>query len=269
MATQGHTLPVLLRTDEPATLSVTLLERARSVFPIADDTWRALVGVAIRTPAGPARLVVTATDQAGNRATVETEVQVEGVDWPFTGPLPMSRAAARVEPEGIVRMRAERDAVYRTSTPRPLWSGPLQVPVEGGTHTSPYGSFREYPDGSRSYHDAEDIARRRGVPVHAAGSGTVALARSQSLHGNAVLLNHGQKVVTLYSHLDRVDVTEGQAVVPGTLLGSMGSTGRTTGPHLHWGIVVDEVAVDPMEWTTDDFGLRDAEDWVLLAAPSQ
>ncbi len=264
-APQGGTLALFLRTDEAATLTLSALGRDRAVHRVGDQTWRALIGVPIREEPGPVELALTATDAWGNRAEYLLAAQIQPVEWPETGKLPMSKRKARVEPEAHEQMREERDGVYRTATPAQQWSGPMRIPVDDPIHTSAFGSFREYPDGSRNHHDAEDLARRRGVPIFAAGAGTVALAKGQELHGNAVLIDHGQKVVSLYSHLQRIDVEAGQRVQPGDLLGTMGSTGRTTGPHLHWGVVVDEVAVDPMAWTRTGFELEPEAPFLPLA----
>jgi len=263
-ALPGHTLAIHLRAEEPPSLTLRFLDQERTAWAQADGTWRALVGVPLRTPPGPHELVVEAEDGKGHFHDHSVTIEVHEVDWPFTGRLPLSRSQTRTTPAGIARMRAERDAVYAAHSPEQQWDGAFVLPVAQGVHTSAYGSYREYPDGSRSYHDAEDIARKRGVSVVAAADGVVALAREQEIHGNAVLLDHGQGVVGLYSHLDRIDVVDGQRVVQGERLGAMGSTGRTTGPHLHWGLVVDGVAVDPMEWVTGSPEAGSASAWLPL-----
>lgn len=264
---QGHTLPIVLRTDEAAMLTAEVLEKERILHPVASQTgeprWRALVGVPIRQPAGPVELKVTARDALGNQAVYTTSIEVLAVEWPFTGKLPLSKKKATVPAPDIVKMRSERDPVYAMNTPEALWNGTMQIPTEGRS-TSAFGTYREYPDGKRSHHDAEDIARRRGTPVYAAAEGVVELAHHQAVHGNAILLGHGQGVVTLYSHLDRLDVRAGQHVERGDLLGAMGSTGRSTGPHLHWGIVVDGIPVDPMQWTETPFDGESFERFVPL-----
>lgn len=263
----GHTLAIHLRADDPPSLSLRFLDQERTAWAQADGTWRVLIGVPLRTPPGPHELVVEAEDGKGHFHDHSVTIEVHEVDWPFTGRLPLSRS--RTTPAGIARMRAERDTVYAAHSPEQEWDGAFILPVAQGVHTSAYGSYREYPDGSRSFHDAEDIARKRGVPVVAAADGVVALAREQEIHGNAVLLDHGQGVVGLYSHLDRIDVVEGQRVVQGEGLGAMGSTGRTTGPHLHWGLVVDGVAVDPMEWVMGSPETGSASAWLPLVPGAQ
>lgn len=248
---QGHTLGVHVRVSEEAEVQATFLERDRPLYPV-DTGLRALVGVPIRTPAGPHPLVLVATDRLGNRTTSTVPVEVLPVDWPITGKLPLSKAKASVPSEAIVTMRSERDPIYAEDTPQPHFTGPMQLPLDG-RHTSVFGSFREYPDGKRSHHDAEDISRKPGTPILAAADGVVRLARMQAVHGNATLIAHGQGVVSLYSHQLKHLVREGDEVVAGQEIGLLGSTGRSTGPHLHWGVVVDEVPVDPMEWLAAGF----------------
>jgi murein DD-endopeptidase MepM/ murein hydrolase activator NlpD len=248
---QGHTLGVHLTLDEPGTATLSFLDRPRPLYPHGDGQ-RALVGVPIRTPAGPTPLTVTTEDALGNRGTFTATVGILAVDWPFTGKLPLSRRKATVPSEAIVRMRGERDPIYAEDTPDALWTGPMRLPVDG-RHTSAFGTYREYPDGKRSHHDAEDIARKPGTPIRAAADGIVRLARLQAVHGNATLIAHGQGVVSLYSHQQALRVAEGDRVTAGQVIGTLGSTGRSTGPHLHWGVVVDEVPVDPMEWLDAPF----------------
>ncbi|MEZ4316820.1 MAG: M23 family metallopeptidase [Myxococcota bacterium] len=254
---QGHTLPVVFRVEDPMThLRVVVADRERTAFEIAPGVWRALVGVPIRQEPGLLPVTIEVGDALGNQEVYQPEVQVIPVDWPTSGKLPLSKEKSEVDPPAVAQMREERDAVYAALHPEALWDGLFGIPVYKGVHTSAFGTFREYPDGTRSHHDAQDIARRKGVPIYAAANGTVALAKMQEVHGNAVLIAHGQKVVTLYSHLKDLEVEPGQHVLKGDIIGSMGSTGRSTGPHLHWGLVVDEVPVDPMQWVDESFELE-------------
>lgn len=253
---QGHTLAVFFRTDEEVTArAVRFLDRERPTFPVGERMWRALIGVPIRTEPGAHSVEIELTDAHGNISTSTFEVTVFAVEWVISGKLPLSKKKARVQPEGVKKMRAERDAVYATPSEAAVWGGRFEVPLVG-PHTSVFGTFREYPDGKRSHHDAEDISQKPGRPIVAAEAGRVALARRQEVHGNAVLVDHGQKVISLYSHMRSFAVEEGQAVKRGDVLGYVGSTGRSTGPHLHWGVVVDEVPVDPMQWAEEAFGVE-------------
>lgn len=111
--------------------------------------------------------------------------------------------------------------------------------------TSPFGQRRLLNGQLRTRHMGLDLAGRRGAPVRAAAGGRVVLTGKFLLQGNAVYLDHGYGVFTAYFHLSRIAVREGERVSRGQPLGSVGSTGRVTGPHLHWSFYVDSQSLDP------------------------
>jgi murein DD-endopeptidase MepM/ murein hydrolase activator NlpD len=99
-----------------------------------------------------------------------------------------------------------------------------------------------------SAHAGEDFSAPPGSEVLAPAAGTVLLAESLFVRGNAVMLDHGSGVITGYWHLQKLNVESGQRVEAGQTLGEVGSTGLSTGAHLHWELRVRGVAVDPMQW---------------------
>ena len=125
--------------------------------------------------------------------------------------------------------------------------------------TSPFGKYREYNTGVRRHHYGTDIANVIGTPIYASNRGTVTLADMLHLYGNAVILNHGQGVSSSYNHLSKIQVKVGERVEKGQRIGLMGATGQATGSHLHWGMVVNGVAVAPEEWTERDFSSTGVE----------
>lgn len=146
-------------------------------------------------------------------------------------------------------------------TPEKLWNGPFRRPNQGEITTG-YG-VRRYYNGKFAqdyYHRGIDYAGSSGSPVTAPAAGRVALVGRESagnqsfqIHGNTVGLDHGQGVTSIYLHLSRIDVQEGQMVRAGQVIGAVGSTGASTGPHLHWGLYVNGVSVDPAPWRYDAF----------------
>jgi murein DD-endopeptidase MepM/ murein hydrolase activator NlpD len=137
----------------------------------------------------------------------------------------------------IMRYGVERRQALAAATPS-IW------PVAGWLSSS-YGSRRDPFNGRRDFHPGLDISAERGQPVLAAADGTVAMVADQFFGGNAVFLDHGDGLVTMYMHLSRVDVGEGQEVHRGQQVGAVGSTGRATGPHLHFGVRWRGARVDP------------------------
>ncbi len=118
-------------------------------------------------------------------------------------------------------------------------------PVEGEL-SSPFGLRRVLNGKPRAPHRGIDIAAPAGVPVTAAADGVVVDAGDFFFSGNLVFIEHGEGVVTTYAHLDKIVVRPGERVEKGDLVGYVGSTGRVTGPHLHFGVMVDSVYVDPL-----------------------
>lgn len=122
----------------------------------------------------------------------------------------------------------------------------ITIEPVSGAETSSYG-YREDPfTGRRKMHKGVDYRAPRGTPVLAAGPGVVRVARRKRGYGRVVMIDHGQGVQTRYAHLQRIDVDAGERVAPGTRIGTVGSTGRATGPHLHFELRIDGEAHDPL-----------------------
>ena len=136
-------------------------------------------------------------------------------------------------------------AVYGTITPERLWRGRFIRPVGGEESGSGFGARRVINGQPRAPHTGVDYSAPTGAPVFAANAGQVALVAEYFFPGRLVVLDHGLGLHTLYFHLDRVSVGEGQNVERGAIIGSVGATGRATGPHLHFGVQIGEARVDP------------------------
>jgi murein DD-endopeptidase MepM/ murein hydrolase activator NlpD len=138
-------------------------------------------------------------------------------------------------------------------TPDKFWTTPLRRPTTGPV-TTVYGLKRYYNGvfANDYYHRGVDYAAATGTPVIAPAAGRIALVGYEvegfEIHGNTIGLDHGQGVVSIFIHLNSIQVTEGQMVAAGEQIGTVGSTGISTGPHLHWGLYVHGQAVDPVPW---------------------
>ncbi|MCL4478331.1 MAG: M23 family metallopeptidase [Deltaproteobacteria bacterium] len=117
-----------------------------------------------------------------------------------------------------------------------------------GWITSPFGMRIDPFTGKRALHEGIDIATQTGNPVIAPANGIVTHAGPDDGFGNAVIIDHGYGVTTLYGHLSRVDVKVGQIVKRGQLIGNIGDTGMSTGPHLHYQVMINGVPVNPMRY---------------------
>lgn len=142
-----------------------------------------------------------------------------------------------------------RASTFAAFTPAKLWSGAFIVPAIGPI-TGTFGDGRSYNGGPvSSRHSGTDFGSPEGTPVVAAATGRVAWAGYLATRGNSVLIDHGAGVFTGYHHLSRIDVAIGQDLVLGQQVGAIGTTGLSTGPHLHWELIVGGINVDPLPWT--------------------
>jgi murein DD-endopeptidase MepM/ murein hydrolase activator NlpD len=147
--------------------------------------------------------------------------------------------------ERIRREQAELKQIYASGSRSRLWQGGFRIPVPGEMN-GPFGTRRLFNGELQSQHSGVDFRAQTGDPVHSAGSGVVCLAKDLFYSGNAVIVDHGAGVFTSYSHLSRMGVAVGQRVEKGMVVGLAGATGRATGPHLHWGVKVNNVSVNPL-----------------------
>ena len=174
--------------------------------------------------------------------------------------LTLPDSKVHLSPADLERVKKERvriASLWSAVTPERLWDGPFLVPVEGRPG-SPFGLRRWINGERRSPHTGIDIKAPEGSPVLASNSGRVVLVGDFFFSGRAVFLDHGQGVYTMYFHLSKINVVEGQKVARGQVLGLVGMTGRATGPHLHWGVRLGGSRVDPVSlvkqtnWTEAD-----------------
>ena len=147
----------------------------------------------------------------------------------------------------IKRIHRERELlgrIYGASVPGWLGNGGFVMPLKGKV-TGVFGERRVFNDDFVSRHRGIDIRSPEGVPVKASNAGKVVLARNLYFSGNTVIINHGIGLFSIYCHLSKAIVREGTFVDKGEILGYTGSTGRSTGPHLHWGLRLVDDYTDP------------------------
>ncbi len=149
---------------------------------------------------------------------------------------------ARVHEEAL-----RLNALWATVTER-AWTGSFAIPL-GNSLSTLFGTKRTMNGSKVSVHKGVDIRGHEGEEVLASNAGRVALAEELFYGGNTVVLDHGQSVFTIYMHLSTFTVREGEEVAKGGVIGLVGSTGRSSGPHLHFGVKVSGVSVNPLSFT--------------------
>lgn len=204
--------------------------------------------VPLDAAAGPVSVRARYVDGMGRTHRVEREVQVREDDRPVQL-LELSPEVLSVSTPAARQREAEALAdAFQAARADPLWQDAFELPVEG-FGSSGFGLARQYgPGGNVSRHGGEDIAAPAGTPVRASNAGEVRLAESFPIRGGFVMIDHGGGVSSHYFHLSAVQVDAGDAVARGETVGEVGSTGLSTGPHLHWEMRVGEVPTDPIAW---------------------
>jgi len=219
----------------------------RIPFARRGDGWHATIGVDLEAPPGEHEAPITLLFDDGREAVRSETLVVRRVDFPTTE-LTVEPRYVDLSPED--QARAEREsretaAIYATLTPEAYWSEPFIVPVRGVTGGRNFGHRRVFNGQPRAPHSGADLRAATGTPIHASNRGRVVLAKELFFSGNAVFIDHGLGLYTVYLHLSEIRVAPGDIVERGEVIGLAGATGRVTGPHLHWGARVLDARVDP------------------------
>ncbi|PQV65000.1 Murein DD-endopeptidase MepM and murein hydrolase activator NlpD, containing LysM domain [Abditibacterium utsteinense] len=212
----------------------------------SDGTVRAFVGLPFDRPGGKFPIAARVQTSRGEQ-TIRATVNARARYYP-TQRITMNNRATAAKMDDKTALRAERALVnskMSNSYGAPLWNGNWVVPARGAA-TSAYGR-RRYVNGKWwGQHNGADVKAASGTPVLASNSGRVVLSRYlPALRGNCVILDHGCNVFSIYMHLSKRDVSEGQSVGKGQRIGKVGATGFVTGAHLHWEVRVAQEPVDP------------------------
>ena len=183
-------------------------------------------------------------------------------EWTFNQ-ITLTGSAAAISQEAIQAERERLSAVWSEVSPLPMWRTPFMEPVdEFLSYSSRYGARRSYNGGPYStYHEGLDYAAYAGTAVYVPAAGTVVVAETLYVRGGAVILDHGLAVYSGYYHLSDVQVEAGQVITAGEKIGEVGSTGLSTGNHLHWDLLVNGTWIDPAAWLTADIGCWILEGW--------
>jgi murein DD-endopeptidase MepM/ murein hydrolase activator NlpD len=233
--------------NREVTLAGSLGEDSLQFTELEDSYW-SLVGLASWATVGARELTLEARSELGEVLQVTQTLTVAYGQFPTEVIDIPSEREFLLDPEIVVAERERLANIYARRGPRKLWHDTFGYPVITLTVTSPYGAIREYDTGF-GRHAGVDLDGETGEPAFAVAGGRVVLSEPLQVRGNTVVLDHGLGVYTTYCHLSELNVREGDAVSKGEVIGGLGSTGLSTGTHLHWEIRVGGIAVNPFEWT--------------------
>lgn len=210
--------------------------------------WTAVVGIPLAAAPGPAHITVAQSSGSGTRQDVPYTVAAKRYQEQH---LKVSPRTVDLSAEDQARFERERDhqaVVMATFSEQPagvaLASLRMRVPVPG-RRSSSFGLRRVFNGQPRNPHSGMDIAAATGTPIVAPLPGRVIDVGDYFFNGGTVWLDHGQGLLSMYCHLSSMDVAVGDVLQAGDAFCKVGATGRVTGPHLHWGVMLNRTMVDP------------------------
>ena len=212
-------------------------------FNQGQGAFQAVTGIDLNVAPGPYKLALT----AGGRE-LSRDIIVAKKKYPVQR-LTLPEDMVVLSPENEARTDREQkkmSAIWPVDSLR-VWSGRFIDPLPGRPLGTPFGVRRVINNIPKNPHSGVDITADEGEPVKAPNDGVAILVDDQFYSGNSVVLDHGQGIYTMFFHLSKAAVKYGQAVRKGDVIGLVGSTGRSTGAHLHWGARVQGAKVDPLE----------------------
>lgn len=218
--------------------------QGRRVMVIKDaGQWQAVVGIPLS--AAPGHHTLRVQPQAGTDRSLNFEVRAKQYEEQHLKVPPRMVNPSQEDQKRIARDLKLGSEAYRTFQPAATVTTRFILPVEG-RYSSPFGLRRFFNGEPRNPHSGIDLAAPTGTPIRAPAAGRVIATGDLYYNGNTVFLDHGQGLITMYCHMDSIAVKTGQVIETGHPLGTVGATGRVTGPHLHWSVSLNDARIDPL-----------------------
>jgi murein DD-endopeptidase MepM/ murein hydrolase activator NlpD len=238
----------------PVTVSAISYEWQDTLVTLSHDEptiFSAFLPIASKQKAGTASISFMLRHADNTTSMLKTVFEVIAKDFTVQH-LTIDESKNTLSKTDLDRHNSERALIikmFSQSQPQKLWGQSFAEPLQGRLST-PFGVKRFINKQPRNPHSGVDIAAPSGTPVKAAATGVVSLTGEHFFAGKSVYIDHGHDIISMYFHLDSISVQEGQTIAKGDILGRVGATGRATGPHLHWGVRIQNTPIDPFSLLT-------------------
>jgi len=234
--------PVLLPIDQE-TQSVQVRSHKAPIIQAKNGEKFALIAIPYRQSEP-----LEATIQISNK-DFKTSIHVKDGQYPkeFLSVDPAKVSPPKSAKERIAKEYKEAMEIYATFSPKRHWKKPFIYPINSAI-TSAYGNARTFNGILKSYHTGVDFRAPIGTPIYAANDGVVVLSKDRYYAGGSVIIDHGEGIYSVYYHLSSTPLAAGTKVKQGDEIGLSGNSGRVTGPHLHFGIMLQGTPVDPLHF---------------------
>ena len=247
-ASQGKTLAIYVDTDEVFDDCEASFLGQKIKFYFVEGRFRGLFGIPPEQQPGNYKMEIDLTREGGSPEKVEKWVDVKPTQFASTW-FRLKPAKKKLLVQDLIQDEWARiERILLATDPEQHWSDEFILPGAGPVSMK-FGT-REYVNGKkRGQHRGLDLAVSSGTEIKAAENGKVVFAGKLKAFGGTVVIDHGQGVHTLYFHLSKFMKAVGEAVEEGEIIALSGNSGISSGPHLHWGMSVNNVRVDPLQWT--------------------
>ncbi|MCF6236894.1 MAG: peptidoglycan DD-metalloendopeptidase family protein [Gammaproteobacteria bacterium] len=209
----------------------------------ADNGWQAVVGIPLNVKPGTHQLAVK--PENSKKQIIRFKVNPKEYEAQYITIKNKNKVSPNKKSlERIGREKKRMGQAYRAWSDVSDMNLNFDLPV-AAVRSSPFGLKRFFNNQPRRPHSGIDIAAPEGTPIRAPAAGKVILTGDFFFNGNSVFIDHGQGLITMYCHMARIDVQENQVIERGAVMGTIGQTGRATGPHLHWSVSLNKTRVNP------------------------
>ncbi len=253
----GQGLAIRAKTKGISNVFIQLNDQEFATF-LNDAYLVGVIGTGAFYPAGDHALSIA----INNEPLWSQPWRMEEGSWTFQQ-ITLTGTAAAIDQESIRIERERLSKIWNVQSNIPMWSGNFEMPIREFLGVSAdYGVRRSYNGGPfRSYHEGVDYSAYGGTEVFAPADGTVALAEFLDVRGGAILIDHGLGIFSGLYHLSEITAQTGQTVEKGQHIGKVGTTGLSTGNHLHWDLLVAGTWIDAMAWLDQNLACFVLDGW--------
>ncbi|MFH1480969.1 MAG: M23 family metallopeptidase [Pseudomonadota bacterium] len=244
---QGGSALIRIKVTEGEVPHVTWMNKEVSLLPNHQRTdWVGFIGADLTVRPGNYRLIVK---EFPSRHETPLNIRVHEKDY-GTRQLTLPKNMVDLDSKALKRVLKELEIMrklFGTLLPDPIWAGPFMRPVSGDV-VGTFGRRSIINNQPRAPHSGVDLKAERGTLIRSINNGRVVMTADHFFSGYSIIIDHGGGIQSMYFHLEKILVKRDQVVKKGEVVGMVGSTGRATGPHLHWGIRVNGARVDPLQF---------------------
>jgi murein DD-endopeptidase MepM/ murein hydrolase activator NlpD len=253
---RGDVILVKIKAGREETPKVTWIKKEIAlVYSETGGLWQGFIAADLNQKKGTYQFLVSIPSSGFKKGF---DINVIEKDYGVRN-LTLPKEKVELDAESLKRVKEEAavvNALWKAPAPAPAWRGVFLMPVDGDV-VGAFGRRSIINNLERSPHTGVDQKGDTGTPVRAINNGRVVLIADHFFTGNSIFLDHGGGIISMYFHLDKALVNDGDTVIKGQTIGLVGATGRVTGPHLHWGMRVNGARVNPLTLVDLSRGLEE------------